>query len=221
MFAFLRHVTWPAFAAAAAVIAITLAIARARRTHAARARVRAALDTAPTPTEAWREGDEVTVRGTLRADRPIVGLALIGFAGREQVELAPGAGENAFVGDVALADPIAIVVGSHVVRHHEMPPDHFEAASVARAKIRRATELHVWRGGVDGYHVRRVKPGDEVLARGRLARHHDGWRLEQVQLAALPGVVDPVQLPPQSAMGQAVVFGAAAFVAVAYLMARW
>ncbi|MCB9574427.1 MAG: hypothetical protein H6709_20285, partial [Kofleriaceae bacterium] len=53
----------------------------------------------------------------------------------------------------------------------------------------------------------------------------DGWRLvpagRAVELAAVAGVVDPVQLPPQSAMGSAVVVGAATFALTAVLMAWW
>src|SRR5688500_10968771 len=202
MLTLLRQAGWPAYAAAVAVLSATLTIAKARRHRAARARVREALAVAPTPPDAWSDGADVTLRGVLRAERPVTALALISFAsGREQIELATSAVDDGWleVGDirVALAGSVAIAVGSHVLRHHELPPDRFEAASVARAKVRRATELHLWRGGIDGYHARRISPGDEVLARGRLVRDPDSdtWRLapirDAIELAAIGGVVDP------------------------------
>jgi hypothetical protein len=224
---FIRAAGWTAYAAGVATLATTLWLSAKQRERIAKKRVAAALAVAAVPPDAWRDGDEIVVRGRLDAERAVSAVALMGFAdGDEQIELTHDAVDGATLDcggiPLALGEPLAVLVGSHVIRHHEIPPERFTQATVGRDRIRRATEMKMWHGGVEGYHMRRVKPGDEVLARGRLARADDGWRLEPIgrraiELTALAGVVDPVQLPPQSAMGRAVVFGAAAFLAAAYL----
>jgi hypothetical protein len=227
--AFVRDAGWPAFAAAVAAVIATLRLAQRTRRRAAQRRVREALAPAPVPPAEWRDGAEVAVRGVLRADRAITTVAVVGFAnGDELTELTHDAIDDAWleVADVrvALGEPLTVRVGSHVVRHHEPPRERFEAAMIGRDKARRATELRIWRGGVDGYHLRKVAAGDEVLARGRLARDGDGWRLvpaggvgSAIELAAIRAVVDPVMLPPQTSVGRAMVFAAVAFLATAYL----
>ncbi|MCB9564237.1 MAG: hypothetical protein H6708_27920 [Kofleriaceae bacterium] len=169
------HAHWPAFVAGGAALVTTLQLAVWRRTRLARARVAAALAAPVTPRAAWVDGGDVVLRGTLRAERRISAIAGMGYAGgREQQELGYDAVDAAAIeveGErVALGEPLAVVVGSHVIRHHELPRDRFEAASLVRDRVRRATELHLWRGGVDGYHERRIADGEQVLARGRLVR---------------------------------------------------
>jgi hypothetical protein len=226
---FIRHAPWPAYAAAAVALGATLAYLQSRRRRAARARVARALAATPVAPADWSDGAEVCLRGVLRADRAAVTVALLGFVGGvEQSELTPDALDDAAleVADtrVQLGAPVVVRVGSHVVRHLTIPPERFDAASVARAKVQRATELHVWRGGIDGYHVRRISPGDEVLARGRLRRDGDTWHLEPaaaaIDLVATRAVVDPVMMPEKVTMGRAMLSAAIAFLATAWLMAQ-
>jgi hypothetical protein len=194
------------------------------RRRAARRRVAAALAAAPTAPAAWRDGEPAVIAGVLHAERPVVSVAVLGYGrGKEQVEHGRGAAPEAWLdvdGErVELAGSVAIVVGSRVVRHHAVPPEQFEIATVARDKARRAGQLDVWHGGVDGYHVRYVKDGDVVLARGTLVRGDGGWRLDDaIELAARGGVVDPVVAPPMRTLAHAAIAGLAVWVGLAALL---
>lgn len=222
---FLRRAPWTAYLAGAAVFLAVMIAADLWRRRAARRRVAAATTRAVAPPAAWRDGEEVAVRGALRAERPVTTIAVMGFVfGTELVEHAPTAPEAAVEVEgarVALDGPVVIEVGSRVVRHHKIPTDHFEAATVARDKVRRAMQLGMWRSGIDAYHLRHVAPGDEVIARGRLVRDPDGgWRLTgPVSLAATRAVVDPAPSPPLGTMARAALAGVATWALVALIQA--
>jgi hypothetical protein len=225
---FLRHAHWSTYLAGAVVFLVVMMLGTAWRRRVARRRVAAALAPEPAAPAAWRDGDPVAVRGILRAERPVTTIAVLGFAlGTELVEHAPAAPEAAVEVEgvpVRLDGPVVIDAGSRVVRHHAIPTAHFEAASVARDKVRRAMQLGMWKSGIDAYHLRHVAPGDEVIARGRLARAGDGaWHLTPpgplapITLAATRAVVDPPPAPPLGSMARAALAGVATWVLLALL----
>ena len=211
---FLRDApAWTFVAAGAAIVAVIAGVV-ARRTRAARRRVAAAL------------AEPYTVRGVLRADRAVVSVAVVAFAGEELAEIATRSAdelaiERADGSRVVLDGTVAIVVGSRVVRHHAIPTEHFELATVARDRARRAMQLGAWRGGIDAYHVRSIAPGDELVARGVL----DGDRLvppsivRPIELASLRGTVDPAPMPPLAGLARAALAGAATWLLAAALAA--
>jgi hypothetical protein len=226
--AILRHAPW--YAAVVGAIALILAMARSvrRRRKAAEARVRTALAAAP-PDE-LRDGELAAIRGALDAERAITSVAALGFGGgRELCELGHASADAVVVsGDqrIALDGPIAVVVGSHVIRHHTLPTSHFEAAVILRDRARRSMQLDLWPSAIDAYHLRRVKPGDEVIARGRLRRTDDGWALvagagtvevAAIELTAIAAVVDPVPAPPMGTLARSVLVGVAAWLLVAWI----
>jgi len=225
---FLRRAHWSAIVAGVVVFLAAMVAATLWRKRAARRRVIAATTgcVAPALPDGWRDGEEVAVRGVLRAERPVRSIAVVGFVlGRELVEHAPSAPEAVIeVGEARLVvdGPVAITVGSRVVRHHAIPTEHFEQATVARDKVRRSMQLGMWKSGIDAYHVRHVAPDTEVIGRGRLVRDPDGtWRLTApgvtapITLAAIGGVVDPPPAPPLGTMARAALAGVATWVLVA------
>ena len=221
---FLRHAPWFAYLAGGIVFLAVMVIANVWRARAARRRVQAALGHEAAGTAAWRDGEEAWLRGVLRTERPVTTIALVGFAfGRELVEHAPAAPEAAIDVDgqtVTLDGPVTIEVGSRVIRHHTIPTAHFEAATVARDKVRRTMQLGQWPSGIDAYHLRQVAAGDEVLARGRLVRGDDGWRVAgPITLVAIRAVVDPPPAPPLGTMARAALAGVATWAAVALVYA--
>lgn len=212
---FLRHSPAVAIALGVAAFLASMIAAVARRRRAATRRVQAAL------------ARDATVTGTLVAERPLVDVAVLGFGrGDELVEHAPVA-TDAAIDDgprrVVLDGAFAITAGSRVVRHHAVPTDHFEAATVARDKVRRAMQMNMWPSGIDAYHVRYLRPGDEVRAHGRLVEDAGAWRLvgdgKPIELVARAAVVDPVPLPPLGAMARAALVGVAIWIAASALAA--
>ena len=200
-----------------------------RRRVAAR-RVAGALAAPTTPPAGWRDGAEVAVRGVLATERPVTTIAVLGFAlGTELVEHAPAAPDGAIEVDgarLALDGPVVITVGSRVVRHHAIPTAHFEAASVARDKVRRAMQLGMWKSGIDAYHLRHVAPGDEVIVRGTLAGGDGAWSLvppgplAPITIAATRAVVDPPPAPPLGSLARAALAGVATWLVLALLQTQ-
>lgn len=226
--AFLRHAPWYAAVVGAVAAAIALVVSLRRRQHAAEARIRAGL--AAEIASEWTDGELAAIRGVLDAERAITSVAVVGFGGgRELCELGHASADAALtVGDrrLVLDGPIAVAIGSHVIRHHTLPTSHFEQAAILRDRARRAMQLHLWPSAIDAYHLRKVKPGDEVIARGRLRRTDDGWTLvpglgtvevAAIELTALSAVVDPVPAPPLGTLARAVAAGVGAWVFVGLL----
>ncbi len=226
--AFLRHAPWYAAVIGGVALAAAFVVFMRRRTVAAQARIRAALDATPAAPDTWRDGDEVAIRGVLDTERPLTSVAVVGFGGgRELCELGHASADAwVEVGGrrVALDGPIAVAVGSHVIRHHTLPTSHFEAATVLRDRARRTMQLGFWPSGIDAYHLRRVKPRDEVIARGRLRAVDGEWALvprattvekAAIELTAVAAVVDPVPAPPLGTLARAFLVGLAAWLLVA------
>lgn len=226
--AFLRQAPWYAAVVGALALALALASSLRRRRRAAEQRIRTALAVEPTALEAWQDGEPVVIRGILDGERAIASVAVVGFGGgRELCELGHASAEAWIVVEdrrIALDGPVAVAVGSHVIRHHKLPMSHFEAATILRDRARRAMQLHLWPSGIDSYHLRRVKPGDEVIARGRLRASEDRWELvpgtgtvehAAIELTAVEAVVDPVPAPPLGTLARAVLAGVSAWVLVA------
>jgi len=93
---FLRRAHWSAIVAGVVVFLAAMVAATLWRKRAARRRVIAATTgcVAPALPDGWRDGEEVAVRGVLRAERPVRSIAVVGFVlGRELVEHAPSAPE--------------------------------------------------------------------------------------------------------------------------------
>jgi hypothetical protein len=224
---FLRHAHWSTYLAGAVVLLAVMALGGVWRRRVARRRVAAALAAPTTAPADWRAGAEVAVRGVLSTDRPVMSIAVLGFAfGAELVEHAPAAPDAAVEVDgarVALDGPVVIAVGSRVVRHHAIPTAHFEAASVARDKVRRAMQLGMWKSGIDAFHLRYAAPGDEVIARGTLAGGDGAWRLTAsgplapITLAATRPVIDPPPAPPLGSLARAALAGVATWLLLALL----
>lgn len=224
---FLRHAHWGTYLAGAVVLLIVIALGGVWRRRVAARRVAAALAAPTTPPAGWRDSAEVAIRGVLQAERPVMSIAVLGFAlGTELVEHAPAAPEATIEVDglrVALDGPVVVTVGSRVVRHHTIPTAHFEAASVARDKVRRAMQLGMWKSGIDAYHLRHVAPGDEVIARGMLAGGDGAWRLTPsgplapITLAATRAVIDPPPAPPLGSLARAALAGVATWLLLALL----
>jgi len=231
---------WIGVVPGVAVVALVLWIAIERRRRAAAARVAAALAAPPVAPASWAAigaDTAVVLRG--RVDAPagarLACVAALGFAdGKEQQELGNRGWPDTVLdvdGEPVVIDgPVAILAGSRVIRHHGLPPDHFELASIARDATRRASQMKMWLGGVDAFHVRLIAPGDEVLARGRLRRDDTGWRLipasdakgAPIEVAATRApVIDPPPIPPLTSLARAFLAGVAVWSAIALIMQRW
>jgi hypothetical protein len=227
---------WIGVIPGAVVFAFAMWTAVRRRAQAAAARVAEALAPVPLARDAWREDEPVVLRGTIDAPASprLASVAALGFAdGKEQQELGARGWPEAFLvcGDdrIAIDGPVAIHVGTRVIRHHGLPPDHFELASIARDATRRASQMKMWLGGVDAFHVRLLAPGDEVLARGRLRKVDDGWVLlprseskgSTIDVAAIAKpVIDPPPVPPLTTMARAFLFAIVTWSAIALAMTR-
>ncbi len=225
----LRHAPWFAIVAGAVGFALGLVIAGQLRRRAAARRVRTVRARATVGPAQWRDGERTWVRGRLRG-APLASVAVVGFTGlRELIEHGPRAAPDdaaleveGVATPVVLDGSVVVLAGSHVIRHFELPHDHFEIACVARDRARRAGQLGMWPAGIDGYHILRAVPGDELLVGGMLARGDDGgWTLRSIEgaieVVALAAVVDPVPLPPLGTMARSALLGVAVWVAVAFV----
>ncbi len=225
----LRHAPVYAIALGAVAFAAGLVIATQLRKRAAARRVREALAREAVAPAAWQDGARAWIRGTLRG-APVASVTVLGFGARRELqEHGPRAAPDEAAVEVDGVDPpvrldgsVAVLAGTHVVRHFAVPHDHFEIAMVARDRARRAGQLGMWPAGIDGYHVRRAVPGDAVLAGGTLARGDDGaWTLRPagaaIEVAALGAEIDPAPLPPLGTMARSALLGVAVWLVVAYV----
>lgn len=226
----LRHAPWYAPVIGGVALVLAFVWSQRRRVAIAQRRIAAALAVVPVSPDDWRDGDEVAIRGVLDTERPITSVAVLGFGGgRELCELGHTSADawiEVGAARVALDGPVAVSVGSHVIRHHTLPTSHFEAATIGRDRARRTMQLGFWPSGIDAYHLRKVKPRDEVFARGKLARTDAGWALRPIgntpekaaiEVTAVAAVVDPVPAPPLGTLARSFLVGVAAGVAVAVI----